>query len=414
MEKTKSFNIDKRLLVQAFKQVKKKTKKKGACGVDGVFIKDFEDKIGNNLYKLWNRISSGSYFPAPVLQVKIPKDDGGERKLGIPTIGDRVVQTLVKNILEPDIDKIFHEDSYGFRSNKSGHMAVEKATQRCNDKDWVLDIDIKEFFDSIPHDLLMKAVKLHTDCKWIIMLIERWLKAPIQLEDGSIIERTKGTPQGGVISPLLANLFLHYAFDSWMDRKFNDIKFERYADDIICHCFTKKQALFFKRVLAKRFNEVGLKLHPIKTKITYCKDGRRKKSYPCISFDFLGFTFKPRTFMNRQRKELFMLFVPAISLKRKNRIRKVIKGWLLKNRMEYDFETMAEALNPIIRGWINYYGKFGRQELWDVWRYLHDRLISWVRRKYKRFRSSYGQAFALLRNMKKSQPNLFAYWSFKC
>ncbi|PCJ18982.1 MAG: group II intron reverse transcriptase/maturase [Candidatus Cloacimonadota bacterium] len=407
MKKTKSFNIDKKLFVQAFKQVKQN---KGACGVDGITIKDFEDKISNNLYKLWNRTSSGSYFPPPVLQVKIPKKDGGERNLGIPTVGDRVVQTLVKNILEPDFEKIFHEDSYGFRPNKSAHDALDKTIQRCNGKNWVLDVDIKNFFDSIPHDLLMKAVRFHTDCKWIIMLIERWLKAPVQLEDGSIVERIKGTPQGGVISPLLANLFLHYAFDHWMGSNHTHISFERYADDIICHLDSKIQAEWFHKELSKRFSEMGLELHPIKTKIAYCKDSRRRDSYPIISFDFLGFTFKPRKCKNSRTSEYYSYFSPSISLGSIKKIKNVIKSWVLKNRIAYDFYSLSVVLNPIIRGWINYFGKYRKSGMSDLWRYLHDRIVSWIRRKYKRHDSTYGRAYKFLKTMMKAKPTLFAHW----
>ncbi|PCJ17559.1 MAG: group II intron reverse transcriptase/maturase [Candidatus Cloacimonadota bacterium] len=407
MKKTKSFNIDKMLFVHAFKQVKQN---KGACGVDGVSIKDYEDKISNNLYKLWNRSSSGSYFPPPVLQVKIPKKDGGERKLGIPTVGDRVLQTLVKNILEPDIEKIFHENSYGFRPNRSAHDAIGKTIQRCKKKDWVLDVDIKNFFDSIPHDLLMKAVRFHTDCKWIILLIERWLKAPIQLEDGSIIERTKGTPQGGVISPLLANLFLHYAFDHWMDKNHKQISFERYADDIICHLETKSQTVLFHKELSKRFSEMGLELHPIKTKIAYCKDSYRHDNYHTISFDFLGFTFKPRKCINSKTGEIYNYFCPSISLASKKKLRGVIKSWILKDRIVYDFYSLSAVLNPIIRGWINYFGKFRKSGMSDVWRYLHDRIVSWIRRKYKRHSSTYGKAYRFMITMMKAKPTLFAHW----
>ncbi|PCJ17560.1 MAG: group II intron reverse transcriptase/maturase [Candidatus Cloacimonadota bacterium] len=407
MEKTKSFNIGKKLFVQAFKQVKKND---GTSGIDDVSIEDFEDKISSNLYKLWNRTSSGSYFPPPVLQVKIPKKDGGERKLGIPTVGDRVVQTVVKNILEPDLEKIFHEDSYGYRPKRSAHMAVEKVSQRCRKKAWVLDLDIKGFFDTIPHDLMMKAVRAHTDCKWIILLIERWLKASIQLEDTSIIERTEGTPQGGSISPLLANLFLHYAFDDWMSRNYGYIQFARYADDIVCHCSSRKQAVWLQARLEERFKQVGLTIHPDKTKIAYCKNGDRKDPYPRISFDFLGFTFKPRKCMNRKTKKIYLGFTPAISKESKKSIKSKIKDWALKRLIAYDFFSLSAKFNKIIHGWINYYGKFGIHEMSDIWQYLHDRMASWIRNKYKKVRSSIIRTYNYIKVMKKANPNLFAHW----
>ncbi len=230
LDKAKPFSISKREVWEAFKRVKVN---QGGAGVDGQTIAEFEGDLSNNLYKLWNRMSSGSYFPPPVRRVEIPKGDGGNRPLGIPTVSDRVAQMVVKRYLEPKLEEHFHEDSYGYRPLKSAIEAVGVARERCWRNDWVLDLDIKGFFDNIDHDLLMSAVQRHTDCKWVLLYLERWLKAPVQLADGRLVEREKGTPQGGVISPLLANLFLHYAFDEWMRRKCPSIRFERYADDMI-------------------------------------------------------------------------------------------------------------------------------------------------------------------------------------
>jgi group II intron reverse transcriptase/maturase len=270
--------------------------------VDGQSIAEFEVNLADNLYKLWNRMSSGSYFPPPVRRVDIPKADGGTRPLGIPTVADRIAQMVVKRSLEPLVEPQFHHDSYGYRPGKSALEAVGVARQRCWRNAWVLDLDIKAFFDSIDSDLLMRAVRKHTDCRWVLLYIERWLRAPMQMEDGSLIIRKRGTPQGGVISPLLANLFLHYAFDVWMRRNYPDVAFERYADDAICHCQTEEQARALRASLEKRFAECGLELHPDKTQIVYCKDDDRRNDFPNRKFDFLGYTFRPRLARRRQGK----------------------------------------------------------------------------------------------------------------
>src|SRR5205807_9957910 len=233
MTKAKPFDIPKWQIWKAFKRVKAN---QGAAGVDGQSIEEFEVRLADNLYKLWNRLSSGSYMPPPVRRVDIPKVNGGTRLLGIPTVADRIAQEVVKRYLEPVLEPIFHEDSYGYRPGRSAIDAIRTARQRCWRYDWVLDLDVRSYFDSIDWELLLKAVRKHTDCRWVLLYIERWLKAPAQLEDGSVVPRTAGTPQGGVVSPCLANLFLHYVFDMWMGRSFPDIRFERYADDIICHC----------------------------------------------------------------------------------------------------------------------------------------------------------------------------------
>ena len=228
MSKTKSFCISKSTVWEAYKRVRAN---KGAAGCDKQSLKEFEIGLGNNLYKIWNRMSSGSYMPQPVLRVEIPKGDGDFRLLGIPTVSDRIAQMTVKICLEPELERVFHEDSYGYRPEKAALQAVELARKRCWRYDWVVDLDIKGFFDSLDHELMMRAVQKHTSQKWVLLYIERWLKAPVQFQDGSIVERTQGAPQGGVISPLLANLFLHYAFDMWLQRNYPKNPFERYADD---------------------------------------------------------------------------------------------------------------------------------------------------------------------------------------
>jgi group II intron reverse transcriptase/maturase len=328
---------------------------KGAAKVDGQSIEGFETDLKKNLYKIWNRMSSGSYLPPPVMWVEIPKGDGRMRPLGIPTVADRVAQQVVKQQLEPGLERHFHPNSYGYRPSKSALDAVGQARKNCWQYDWVLDLDIKGFFDNIDHDLLMKAVRWHTDEKWILLYIERWLKAPIAMMDGTLVYPEKGTPQGGVISPLLANLFLHYAFDKWMERENPTIPFERYADDGVCHCKSLAQAEYLKDKLNKRMKEVGLELHPEKTKIVYCKDADRSGDFLCTSFDFLGYTFRPRRSKNRWGK-FFINFTPAISKKASKVIRQTSQSWHWPERSDKDLEDLSKMFNPIIQGWINYYG----------------------------------------------------------
>lgn len=323
MEKVKSFDISKRQVWEAYKCVKAN---RGSAGIDKQSIAEFEEDISNNLYKIWNRMSSGSYFPSPVMRVEIPKEDGRTRPLGIPTVADRIAQMVVKNYLEPILEPHFHVDSYGYRPNKSALDAVGMARKRCWRYNWVLDLDIKGFFDNISHELLMKAVTKHTECRWVLLYVERWLKAPVAMLDGSFVYPEKGTPQGGVVSPLLANLFLHYAFDYWMQRKYPHVPFERYADDMVCHCRTESQARKLLADLNERLGDCGLKLHSEKTKIVYCKDEDRKGDYPVKKFDFLGYTFRPRLSRNRRGK-FFVNFSPAISNKAAKAIRKKVRSW---------------------------------------------------------------------------------------
>jgi group II intron reverse transcriptase/maturase len=323
LDKVKPFSISKRLVWDAFTKVKAN---RGAAGVDDQSIEEFESDLKGNLYKLWNRMSSGSYIPSPVRRVEIPKSGGGKRPLGIPTVADRVAQMAAKMVLEPKLEPHFHPDSYGYRSNKSAIEAVGVTRQRCWKFDWVVDLDIRAFFDSMDHALLLRAVYKHTDCKWVRLYIERWLKAPAQLEDGTLIPRDRGTPQGGVISPLLANLFLHYGFDRWMRQTHPDVPFERYADDGVVHCRTEAEAHLMMKAIGQRLAECGLELHPEKTKIVYCKDGQRRRNYPTVKFDFLGYSFQPRQAKSR-RGNLFMNFSPAVSAKAAKSIRSTIRSW---------------------------------------------------------------------------------------
>jgi len=402
----KPFEISKQEVWEAFKRVKAK---KGACGIDGESIQGFEENLKGNLYKLWNRMASGSYFPPPVRRVEIPKESGGLRALGIPTVSDRVAQTVVKMYLEPKVEMYFHPDSYGYRPRKSATEAVGVARKRCWRYDWVLDLDIKAFFDNLDHDLLMRAVRKHTDSKWVILYIERWLKAPVQLEDGTLENRGKGTPQGGVISPLLANLFLHYALDEWMRRNYPRIPFERYADDIVVHCETEAEAKSLKTAIGDRLGQCKLELHPDKTQIVYCKDKNRQKDYPAEKFDFLGYTFRPRESRSK-RGEYFVSFSPAISNKAATSVRRTMRKWCLHMRSDKSLVEISRYINPILRGWINYYGKYNRSSLYPIFQRLNCTLTRWAMRKSKRLRGCRRRAEIGLGKIAKLNPGLFAHW----
>jgi group II intron reverse transcriptase/maturase len=406
LNQAKPFCIPKLEVMEAYERVKAN---KGAAGVDGQSIEEFESNLKDNLYKLWNRMSSGSYFPPPVMRVEIPKGDGRMRPLGIPTVSDRIAQQIVKQQLEPELEKHFHPDSYGYRPEKSALDAVGKARENCWKYDWVLDLDIKGFFDNIDHDLLMKAVRYHTDDRWVLLYIERWLKAPVMMTDHTLFHPKKGTPQGGVISPLLANLFLHYAFDNWMERQCPATPFERYADDAVCHCKSLAQAEYLLRKLNERMENVGLELHPEKTKIVYCKDTDRQKDYALTSFDFLGYTFRARKSKNRWGK-FFINFSPAVSNKAAKAIRQTSRKWNWPRRSDKSLEDLAHMFNPVIQGWINYYGRFYKSALYPALRCLDRRLVIWATRKYKRFRGHRRRASQWLARIARRQPNLFAHW----
>jgi len=406
MSKTKSFNISKKVIGEAYKRVKAN---KGTAGVDNETLEDFESNLENNLYKLWNRMSSGSYFPPPVRTVEIKKDETGKRKLGIPTVADRIAQMVVKIYLEPNIEPHFHLDSYGYRPGKSAIQAVGKARELCWKDDWVLDLDIVGFFDNLDHEITMKLLEKHTDSKWIILYIERWLKAPAQLEDGTLCARTKGTPQGGVISPLLANLYLHYAFDKWMQESYPTIPFERYADDVIVHCRSEKQAHWIHARITERLAEFKLELHPKKTKIVYCKDGKRKGNYKNEKFDFLGFEFRPRKAKSKYGK-YFLGFNPAVSKVAIKRMYQKIRDWRLHKQTSRTLDGIAGYINPIVSGWLNYYGKYYKSALYPIVNHLNRKLVKWAIQKYKRMKGSQRRATKWLNRIKKKEPNLFAQW----
>ncbi|MDR0555650.1 MAG: group II intron reverse transcriptase/maturase, partial [Holosporaceae bacterium] len=403
MNKTKSFCISKKSVMAAWERVKAN---KGTYGIDEESIKDFESNLKDNLYKLWNRMSSGTYFPPPVRAVEIPKSDGSKRLLGIPTVSDRVAQAVVKDYLEPIVDPKFHEDSYGYRPNKSALEAVGVARQRCWKQNWVIDLDIKGFFDNLDHELMMKAVKHHTSEKWIHLYVKRWLEAPMQLENGEIVERKRGTPQGGVISPLLANLFMHHAFDDWMKRHWPAVKFERFADDIVAHCCSKKLAEKVLEKIGNRLKKCGLELHPLKTKIVYCKDEDRRDSHENESFDFLGYTFRPRLSKSKSGK-MFVNFSPAMSDKAGKKIRKEIRSWKIHLRGDKTLTDLAKMFNSKVQGWVNYYGKYYKSAMYPFLRNMERYLVRWAMRKYKKLRGHKHRVRNWLGSVRKREPILF-------
>lgn len=406
MGKTKSYEISRHTVWEAYKLVRAN---KGAAGVDEQSIQKFDENLKDNLYKIWNRMSSGSYFPPAVKAVEIPKKNGGVRILGIPTVADRIAQMTVKLYFEPLVEPIFHPDSYGYRPGKSAIDAVRVTRTRCWRYDWVLEFDIKGLFDNINHELLMKAVRKHTDSPWIILYIERWLTAPFQMKNGEKVERTSGTPQGGVISPVLANLFMHYTFDRWMEKEHPENPWARYADDAVTHCRTQKEAEKLLERLKERFTQCKLELHPEKTQIVYCKDTDRKGDYPNIKFDFLGYTFRPRRSKNRFGK-FFINFTPAVSNKACKAMRQTIRGWRMHLKPDIEIHDLSRMFNATIRGWINYYGHFYKSQLYPVLRHMDLALIHWARRKYKKLKRHKTRATRWMGRLARNLPQLFAHW----
>ena len=408
MTKGKSYQISKQVVWEACLKVKSN---KGVAGIDKESMEEFEVNLKDNLYKIWNRMSSGSYFPPAVLRCEIPKKDGKTRVLGIPTIADRIAQMVVKMYLEPHAEPKFHEDSYGYRPGKSAHEAIGKARERCWKYDWVIDMDIKGFFDEIDHELLMQEVRKYTEEKWILMYIERWLKAPSQSKDGEIRERDKGTPQGGVISPLLANIFLHHVFDEWLAQEQPTVCFERYADDIIAHCHTEKQARYILDSIRRRMEKYRLKLHPEKTKIVYCKDKNRPGDHKETSFDFLSYTFRARV-CRTKTGQYFVGFVPAVSPKAKKAMSQKIKQWKLHKLVPLKLEEIAAIINPQVRGWMNYYGIYHRSGMKPILSQVEVTIAKWAKRKHKKLHRKLLTALRWLRNVWSRQPKLFAHWAW--
>ena len=408
MDEARPFCIAKREVWEAYKQVKAN---RGAAGVDGQSIEDFDRDLSKNLYRIWNRMSSGSYFPPPVRRVDIPKGDtGGTRPLGIPTVSDRIAQMVVKRHLEPILEPVFHRDSYGYRPGKSAHDALVKARQRCWASDWVLDLDIKSFFDEIDWELLMRAVRRHTECPWVLLYLERWLRAPVRMPNGDLVDRERGTPQGAVVSPVLANLFLHYAFDCWMQREYPGILFERYADDAICHCASEAQALELRQALETEVCGVPATAAPAKDQDRLLQGCQSPGEYPERSFDFLGYTFRPRVAIGRDQKR-FVSFIPAVSDKAAKRMRLEVRRWRMHLRSDLELEEIAKWARPTLAGWVRYYGRFYPSKLREELRTIDAFIVRWVSRKYKRFRGHTMAAWDWLRSLRRRNPTLFAHWA---
>ncbi len=412
MDKLKSpgkpFEISKWEVWEAYRQVKAN---QGAPGVDGVTLDEFEADLKDNLYKIWNRMSSGSYFPPPVKAVEIPKPHGaGTRLLGVPTVADRIAQTVVARRLGAKVEPIFHPGSYGYRPNRSALDAVAACRQRCWKTNWVIDLDVERFFDSVPWELAVKAVAAHTTDPWVVLYVKRWLAAPLALPDGSLQQRDRGTPQGSAVSPVLANLFLHYAFDAWMAREYPTVQFERYADDVVVHCVTEAQAKRLVVAIGNRLAEVGLQLSPAKTRIVYCKDGRRRLDHEHTAFTFLGFTFRARGARGKNGRN-FTGFLPAVSKDALTKMSREVRRWRLHLRTGHTLAELARKINPIVRGWMRYYGAFYRTALDPLLRRINAYLVRYLRAKYRRLRPL-KKALACWQRITRQQPRLFAHWAW--
>jgi len=405
----KSHVISKRVVWDAWLKVKENG---GAAGADGVTVEQFEERLKDNLYKLWNRMSSGSYFPGPVRAVEIPKK-GGSRVLGIPNVVDRVAQTAAVLALEPAVEKVFHEDSYGYRPGRSPVDAVAACRKRCWEKSWVVDLDVKAFFDSVSWNLMLKAVERHTDQKWVLMYVERWLKAPMLMPDGTLTERTQGTPQGGPISPLLANLFLHYGFDLWMAGEYPGCRFERFADDAVIHCVTERQAFEVRDAVGHRLASIGLRLHPDKTKIVYCKDGKRRRDYPETSFTFCGYAFRPRKTYDKVKGKAGTGFLPAAAPDKITGMSRKVASWKMHRRTNLTLNDIAREVNPALRGWLTYFTVFYPSMVIPLCKRIDRCLMRWARNKYKRLERSDKRAREWLHGVRERAPRLFAHWELR-
>jgi RNA-directed DNA polymerase len=326
---------------------------------------------------------------------------------------DRVAQTVAVMALEPNVEEVFLDDSYGYRPGRSPLDAVKVCRERCFRKDWVVDLDVKAFFDSVPWDLMLKAVDRHTDSKWVLLYVERWLEAPMLMPDGTLNARTKGTPQGGPVSPLLANLCLHYGFDAWMSREFPTVVFERFADDAVVRCVAERQARQVREAIADRFAEIGLELHPDKTKIVYCKDSRRRQEFDQVSFTFCGYAFRPRMAFDKNRKQVYTGFLPAVAPEKLTEMSRKITSWRIHRRTNQTLNEIARWLNPVLRGWLNYFTVFYPSKVIPLCERVDRHLMRWARRKYKRLERSDKRAREWLDTVRERAPRLFAHWALR-
>jgi len=411
-EEQKSQPITRMQVMEAFKRVKANG---GSGGVDRITTAQVSAEVRKYLYPLWNRLASGSYYPKAVRQSFIDKDGGKRRALGIPTVTDRVAQQVIATELETMVDEKFSQNSFGYRQGKSAHDAVEQCRINCLNNSWVIDLDIKGFFDNIDHQLLMKAVEYHTDKKHILLYCKRWLEAPVKLIDGTHkYPEGKGTPQGGVISPVLANIFLDIVFDKWMGKNYADVPFERYADDIVVHVHGIKDALRLLESIKKRFRDCKLELNNEKSKIVYCRQNQKRQPPFKVryqKFDFLGFTFKPRISKVQDKQRL--RFSPAISQKSVTRILKELNKINFQRWVHFPLRRIAELLKSRLRGWINYYSPFRKSEMWKLFRVVNLRLNCWVRNKYRKFRRRHWyNAYKHLQGIAKSFPTMFEHWRY--
>lgn len=403
--KGKTVPIEYSQVVAAYQKVRRGGK---ATGIDNESWEAFDENVEDNLYVVWNRLASGAYHPQAVREVEIPKKDGTMRKLGIPTLRDRIAQQVVKAYMEERIDKLFHENSYGYRPLKSAHDAIEQVRQNCLKQDWVIDMDICKFFDEIDHELLMKAVRFCIPDKWVHILVERWLEMPVQKKDGTLQAKAgKGTPQGGVISPLLANLFLHYAFDKWLSTYHPQVSFVRFADDIVIHCKSKAEAEVVLAAVKARLTEVHLSLKEEKTRIVYCKDYRRREKHDAVKFEFLGFSYQPRAAKSRFNDGLFCAFTAEISSDNQKRIREIIREAKVWRNTSIEVSDIAADLDAKLRGWINFYGKYGKRNLRTALLSIDQRIIKWITKKHK---ISFRKSVAKLKTIRQTNPNLFYHW----
>lgn len=407
---TKPFEIPKALVWKAFQRVRSNG---GCAGSDYETLEEFERDLSNNLYKLWNRMVSGCYFPPSVKAVPIPKKSGGTRILGVPTVADRVAQTVIKQVLEPLLEPVFDRDSFGYRPGRSALDAVELVRRRSWDYDWVVEFDIQALFDRIDHERLLRAVRKHCQIPWVLLYIERWLKAPMVQDDGTQVARERGTPQGSVVSPLLANLFLHYTLDAWVRREMRSVRLCRYADDGVIHCKSEAQAQLVLRKLGARLKECGLELHPEKTRIVYCQDVNRREAHPVIQFTFLGYTFRPRKAVDKYGR-VYANFSPAVSRDALKVMRQRVRSWHLQLKCDKELSDLSAMYNPVLRGWSNYFGRFHASALRPLWRQVNDYLIGWMRRKYKRLRQHQIQAVRALGKLAAANRRMFVHWDCGC